>query len=456
MARSFLDRIFGSPPPTLQAALSVDMKRAEVPFLDRSVNTNYIQPYSYLPGWNNKELFDTSWSNLVERVFSVNSAIGQCMRVLAQGYPEPPPMVRVGDEEQPMHQLQALLERPNPLMSHSELMSLSIVYRAVGGNCYLHKIRGTGGQVAELWPYHAGQMWPVPSRYGWVEEYEYEVGFGDRRRIKGEDIIHLKWPIPDLARPWMGMSPLAMIAREVMSDTEATVFVYALLHNDAVPHGVITLPAGTPMSPGQADKLRNKFTDQHGGDRRGGVVILEQGAEYTRVSLNPTEMNFDALRRVPEARIAGNLGVPPIVAGLNVGLEKSTYSNYEQAVQHMTQGTFVPLWRSDGVELTQALQRDYADSPVVGYNTSLVAALQESTDSKYKRALEAFGGTVATLDEVRALIDLPPIDQVIAGDKRGTLFSYEMAAASTIAPPQPTIVDVTPAAPQLTGDSTDA
>jgi HK97 family phage portal protein len=382
-----------------------------------------------------------AWAGRVHVVSQSNSALGACILKYALGYNEPPPMVKVNDEEQPDHALQRLLERPNPLMSHAELKAIDIIYRIFGGNTYLHKVRGGGGQVVELWPYHAGQMWSVPSRFGWVEEYEYDAGHGKKKRIPAADIIHLKWPIIDLSAPWRAVAPLVAIAREVMTDAEAARFAYALLHNDAIPRGVVTLPEGTAMSPKKAEDLRNKFRKDHGGDNRGGVVILEQGAGYTRVSMNPQEMDLSALRRVPEARIAGNLGMSPMVGHLTAGLERSTYSNAEQAYREVVQGTFVPMWRSDGNELTQALQSEYPDKPTIAYNTSLVASLQESTDDKYNRTLKAFDSNVTMLDEARALIDLPPVDQVIQGDTRGKLFSFEMVNASTIAPPQPRIID---------------
>lgn len=416
---------------------SVEEKSAPIPFTDEpTADYGWYEPTTFVR-WGRKDWLDTSWSSLVTDLFSVNSALGACVLKYALGYPEPPVMVRINDEEQPRHPLQALLDRPNPQMSHAELKVFSIIYRIVGGNCYLVKTRNEMGQVIELWPFHAGQMWPVPGRFTWVEEYEYDAGRGQKQRIPAKDVIHLKWPIPDLSKPWLGMSPLVLIAREVMSDTEASEFAYALLHNDAVPHGVITLPPGTPMSPQNAEKLRNKFKDQHGGDERGGVVILEQGADYARVSLSPNEMDLSALRRVPEARIAGNLGMSPMVGHLTAGLERATYSNAEQAERAVTQGTFVPMWRSDGLELTHGLQGEFPGNPVVAYNTSLVAALQESTNEKYKRSLDAFEKNVATLDEARALIDLPPFDQVVQGDTRGTLLSFELSQASSAAPPLP-------------------
>lgn len=441
------DRLFGVKRERFAIAPQAEVKKSDIPFISEEVDRGWVDSYGYLNSWTPVQWMDTSWASLVSQIYQVNAAVFQCISTLAFGYNEPPPIVKINGEVSPDHELQLLLDRPNPLMSHAELMQMTIVYRAIGGNCYLKKIRNSMGQVIELWPYHAGQMWPVPSRFNWVEEYEYDAGRGQKKRIKASEIIHLKWPAVDLRAPWQALSPLVVIARECMTDSEATRFLYALLKNDAVPRGVVTLPEGTAMSPSKADKLRKNFHDEHGGEKAGGIVILEQGAGYTRVSLDPSELAFDAMRRVPEARIAGAFRVPPIVAGLNVGLDKATYANYETAVVQMTRGTFVPLWRSDAVEYTQALAAEYPDAPVVAYNTSLVAALQENTNEKHKRAGDAFDKNIALLDESRAMIDLPPIDQVISGDVRGKFFRYELAPPKLM---QPTITDVTPKPLQIT------
>jgi HK97 family phage portal protein len=434
-----LDRLFGT-------------KTAKVPFVSDDIVRAAADPYGYsYTQWSESEWIDTSWSSLVSNIYAVNSAVGQCILKLAQGYPEPPPMVLVNGEEQENHPLKALLDRPNPLMSHSELMQISIIYRVVGGNAYYHKVRGSGDRIVELWPYHQGQMWPLPSQFGWVEDYAYRNGKGEIRRIPARDIIHLKWPMTDLSAPWQASSPLAIILREVLTDSEATRFTHSLLKNNAMPSGVITLPEGTAMSPQKAQQLRDKWEKEHGGDKRGGIAILEQGASYTRVSMSPDEIDLAPLRDIPESRIAGNLGVPAIVAGLSIGLKEMTKANYEQARKSMTEETFVPMWRSDAVEMTQALQGEFGGRPVVTYNTTKVASLQESTDAKFKRATEAFLANGMTMDEYRALIDLPPFDTIVQGDQRGLFLSYELKPAPQ-PQMQPRILDITPTPPQLTDE----
>jgi phage portal protein BeeE len=164
----------------------------------------------------------------------------------------------------------------------------------------------------------------------WIDQYEYYPNGmmsidAERILIPASEIIHLKWPSIDLAQPWVALPPLRAVAMEVNSDTEMTRYIYALLANDAVARTVISLPAGSQLTNTQFSRLEEQFKIRHGGERRGGVGIVEGGATINRMALNLQELAIEALRRIPESRIAGALRVPAALAGLYVGLEKMTY-----------------------------------------------------------------------------------------------------------------------------------
>lgn len=399
---------------------------------------------AFVSPWRTVTWSDLSFERMGSEGYKKNAAVYQCIQRLALGYSEPPPIVKnLKGEPQPTSPLQRLLNRPNPMMTHGELQNYIIHYKALGGQCYAHIVRNRLGMPVELWPYHAGQIRPVPGRTTWVDGYEYDRGDGEKVRIPVEDIIHFKWPSVDPFQPWVALAPLTAVAREVDSDSEMTRYLYALLVNDAAPRGVVTLPTGTTLSPTQATRLRDQFHLQHGGDNRGGVVILEQGATFSRTSLNMQELAFDALRRVPEARIAGAFGVPAILAGLYVGLEKATYANFKEAREQLTQDTYVPLWKADAQELTLALGDD---ALVVEYDLQRVAALQEDETEKYTRAVQLFDAGVTTKNEVRIYLGFPRVKDLVRDDPDGDVFKTDTAAPT----PQQPIIDVTPVPPVLT------
>lgn len=435
MAPQFIERLFGVKRERFAIA---DVKSAEIPLTRHYINQ-----------WAPTEWMDTGWDRLVSDGYNANAAVFQCISTLAFGYNEPPPLVlRMGDPD-PNHPLQKLLNRPNPVMSHAELMLYSMVYRAVGGQCYYHKVRNKAGVVVELWPYNTAQMWPVPSVFGWTESYGYLDKNGTVQTVPASDVIHLKWPSVDLVNPTKALPPLMAIAREVDTDSEMTRYLYALLKNDATPRTLLNVK--TNLSDTQFERLRQQFSQRHGGDNRGGVGVVEGDATVTRMSMNLQELAIEALRRVPESRIAGAFRVPAILAGLYVGLEKATYANYKEARSQLTEDTFVPLWRSDATELTQALVSEFDANPdrlVITYDTGKVAALQENEDAKYARVLGVYDAGLIMKNEGRAIIGLPPVKDLKRDDPEGDVFKSETVAP----PPEPQIIDAIVEPRQLVDD----
>lgn len=405
-------------------------------------------------GWN-----DLTFDRINTEAVRSNAAVAACLLALTFKYNEPGiGVIDRNGEPQPDHPLQALLDRPNPLMSHSELMLYVINYKAVGGNCYLHKVRNRAGQCIQLWPYHSGLMRPVPSKTAWIAEYEYcpegtLTPGSDRVRIPASEVIHLKWPLVDLSQPWLAQAPLLAAAREVDTDTEMTRYLYALLMNDAVVRTVLTMPAGSKLNDSQFERLRQQWQGRHGGVNRGGVGIVEGGATISRMALNMQELSMEALRRIPESRIAAAFRVPALLAGLYVGLEKSTYSNFQEARKQLTEDTFVPLWKSDAIEYTQALAtaEEYGDDVTVRYDVGKVAALQEAETDKYTRILAAYDGQVVTKNEARAYLGYQKVGEIQATDEGDTFKTTPVP----VVPAQP-IIDVEPVPPKMLTDSTAA
>lgn len=396
---------------------------------------------AFVPEWTKTSWITPSFKRLTEEGYASNAAVYQCVSALAFGYNEPPPVVKDQDDEPlPKHQLQVLLNRPNPMMSHAELMTYMIIYKAIGGNAYLLKVRNSSGIVIELWPYHAGQVTPIPSRFDWIAEYEFDNGDGEKTKVPAKEVIHLKWPSIDLDQPWLALPPLRAVAREVDTDSEMTRYLYALLKNDATPRTLLNVK--TNLNDVQFERLRQQFSFRHGGDNRGGVGVVEGDATISRMAMNLQELAFETLRRVPESRIAGAFRVPAILAGLYVGLEKATYANYKEARAQLTEDTFVPLWKADGIELTQALSNEFSGDTVIEYDLGEVAALQENEDAKYTRIIAAYDSGITTKNETRLYLGLPRVGELQIVDE-GDTFKTEAQ------PMQPNILDVTPQPPLL-------
>ena len=399
------------------------------------------------------------YDSLITNGFLMNSAVSACVRALVFALPEAPMLVKtmgkkpkeVGDN----HPLQQLLRRPNPQCGEKEFKQIIANYLATGGNCLIYKARSGStntGRVRELWPFSIGQMWPEAPQGigGLIEWYRYRKPNGETVRIPAKDVIHLKWPVVDPYRPWLGLSPIELARREIDTDNELTTYLKAMVQNDAAPRTILAFPDGTYLSPEQQEQLAAQFGIRHGGEKRGGVSIVTGGADVHRMSMNLQELTFDTLRFVPEARITAQFGTPPIIAGLNVGLEHATYSNIEQASKDYTNRTLVPLWDMSASEFTADLVPEFGGDGklFIEHDYTKVAAMQESADAKYTRATLGYKEGIMWLNEAREHIGL---DAVPDGDV------FKAAPAPPMPPGQQPPIDVTPLPPkQLTDQAAKA
>ncbi len=366
-----------------------------------------------VPEWLRHSFMIPTFEALVREGYKGNAAVFACISQLVMAYIEPRLMVmRLTDSGRvplPTHPLSLLLRHPNPQMGQGELLQYHQTYKAIGGNCYWFKVRSKAKRVVQLIPLHDGQITPIAGGTLPVDRYELANGTGKPDIIQARDIVHFKWMIDPL-QPWRGLAPLMAVAREVDSDNEATKYLFALLKNDAVPRIALIAPAGGKvLDDGQVARMRSEWKDRYSGDNRGLPAILEGGLDIKTISLNLQELAFEALHRIPEARIAAAFRVPAVLAGLNVGLEQMTYNNVDGMMQHFTKRTLVPQWRMDEEEMTADLLPEFGggDDLIVAFDLSGVDALAEDVAAKRLWVDGAISRGYMLVNEGRAQIGLP-------------------------------------------------
>lgn len=363
--------------------------------------------------------FQARWSGdapsqVIQNSFKGNSAVLACTMVWATSYPEPTLKVydRASKKVIPTHPLSQLLERPNEIMGQDELWLYEIVYKLLGGNNYMHILKARNGTPGELYPYHFGQIAAVPAGPKWVDHYEFHMGNGSTQSILREDIIHTKWPLPDPTSPWQAMAPLVALAKEIGIDNELTRFVKGLLQNDAVMRGVLKLAAGVNVTEKRRKELKADFVTEHGGNRVGGLAVLEAGMEYERIAMNFDELEAGGLRNAEHALIAGVLRVPPQLAHLPVGLEHQIYNNVAEARYGFTQLALIPFWKATAAEVQSSLLPYFGDptKQYVAFDLTEVEALKAAKQEAGTRAINAKEKGILTVNEARAELGYPPIE----------------------------------------------
>ncbi len=356
-----------------------------------------------------------------------NSIVGGCVNWMSRTFPEADLSVRRYDETTqqtvavPDHPLRVLLNRPNPYFSGRLLRMALCTDFIVTGNAYAIKVRSADGSVVQLWWAASSTLTPASASrehqrgYGsdednaFISHYDYSVGSGASTQLPVEDVIHFRFGIsPDNTK--LGRSPLASVFRELFTDDEAANFTAALLRNSAIP-GVVLAPGEGVGAVNEEDleQIRSKWSDQFGSDNRGRLMIMRGATKVTTVSFSPSEMNLRELRRIPEERVSGALGVPAIVAGLGAGLDRSTFANMAEAREMAWESGLIPIQSLIADDLSSQLLPDFDDDQTaeVYFDYGNVRVLQADQTDMARRWRELVEGSIAKRSEARAALNLP-------------------------------------------------
>jgi len=277
---------------------------------------------------------------------------------------------------------------------------------------FYEKERSKAGRVVGLWP-----MWPqrvtilaVDSKPGQrvkrtVEAYEWTSGT-DKIRLPAQDVIHFKRPHPR-EKLW-GFPPLAAAAREGDTDNSATDFVNAFFTNAGVPFGLLKVEGY--IDPAERVRVEEAYLEMHSGKARWHrPLILGSGTEWVSMADSFKDMDFPNLRQITETRICMVFQVPPIIIGAFSGLERSTFSNYEESVTSFWTQTLMPHYRRIQDCLNLNLAPEFGRDIRVRFDFSGVKALQEEVSSLWERVnagiergwlMVSEGRSMAGLDEV--------------------------------------------------------
>lgn len=387
--------------------------------------TSFVFPSSYF-GQNGLGIsnFFSGFSSIEPRDFpyqNVNaynsSVVMACHNWISGAFKEAKPTVyRMKDdgtkEALPNHRCAKLLRRPNPYYNYSKLMGAVLLSYNLDGNGYVFKEKADNGvgitRALYYIPHYMIEPIKEPGDTAYISYYRYTVD-GVQFRIPPNRILHFKYDL-DPYNPIKGRKILQPVYSLIYADEEADRFGAALLRNMAIP-GVVITPADdkVKVEPADAEALKENFKRKFGGDKRGEPLVTNFAAKVSSLGFTPREMDMKALRRLPEERVAAQFRIAAVVAGLGAGLDKATYSNYEQAERHSYESAVVPMWVEFAEEWTRLLEEFTGgdESYQVEYDYSQVKALRESAEAAVGRATKLFQTNLVDRAQALTIAGLP-------------------------------------------------
>ena len=355
-----------------------------------------------------------SYNTYAKQGYDGNTVVNSCVREIATSASAPKFLLErltaEGGAEQinaSNNEIAAILASPNAEQSQADFIELLTVYLYTTGNAYVLKERNRSGRIISLQLLRSDRI-TIDIENGSVHRYEYEIN-GSTYFIPETEIAHLK--LPNAADDVYGLSPLQVCSRYVNLDISIADFTKSYFANSGIPAGLLKLKRRI-NSQEEANSTRSKWRSSFSGNKGwGNLAVLDEDASYESISPPLKDMDTAALTRTTETRICATFGVPPILLGLQSGLEVSSYSNYEQARESFISETVAPLVNKIAAFLYRALEVSNRERNVtVRAATEDVKAFQEDVNAISLRISKQFTDGIISLNEARAALGYDALD----------------------------------------------
>jgi len=337
------------------------------------------------------------------------------------------------DEATELHDMLALLKKPNPYYSGRVMRKAIAVSVTLDGNAYLIKIRNSQLKPVELWyvPH-----WMIEPHYSedsavFIDYYKYTPK-GVSIELNPADVWHLRDGL-DPRNTRKGLSPLKSLFREVVTDDEAANYTAVMLKNSGVPSVVISPnDDGVDIQDEDAKSIKREFREKFTGDARGGAMVLTRRAKVDTFGWSPKELDLGSLRDIPEERVSAVLGLPAAVVGFGTGLQQTKVGATMQEMRQMAyDDCIIPMQQLHSDEWKNQLLVDFEenlDDWRVYYDNSQVRALQEDEGRIADRAVRSWQGGLITRAEGRKMIkqEVKPEDDVMQMSMGSVLIPRDM------------------------------
>lgn len=335
------------------------------------------------------------------------AAVYSCVLVLSQSVGQLPLHLyrregrdRVRVDGDPLSPLVSF--RPNAWMTGYDWKQLAMVHLLLRGNSFWLKTRGTNGQLREILPIHPDRI------KGVVQDELYRLWYKVARSktevdtIPQADILHFKGLSFDGIA---GLNPIEY-AREMMGLSAAAEKHGAKMFSQGARlAGLLSHPG--KLSQEAADRLEASWAEKYAGiEGAYKTAVLEEGMEFTSMSMTADDSQFLETRQYQRSEIAGFFRVP---AHFVNDLEHATFTNVEHLDLAFVKHSLAP-WL---VAIEQTLQRDLMSPEQQAdhyFKFVLDAILRGDTITRSQAFQRAIMGGWMSPNEVRELEDRNPYE----------------------------------------------
>jgi HK97 family phage portal protein len=299
--------------------------------------------------------------------------------------------------------LSRFLRRPNEYQSISDFLLNATRNLYLDGNAYALALRNSRAEIASLHLMNPRQCRGTTAEDGSVF---YALGgneiidrsLGALPPVPARDVLHIRLQTPrDMLR---GESPLMAAALQMALGDAALAQQVQYFTNQARPSFVLS--SDGPLTPGQAQQLREQWDERASGLNAGGTVVLGFGVKPMAIQSTAADSQLVEIMKLNDQAVAQVFGIPLAVLGIG----QQTYSSTEQLMQ---------AWHARGLgfainHIEVALDDMFGLRGVPDEYTEFdtTALLRSDFKTRIEGLARGVQGGIYSPNEVRALEGLPP------------------------------------------------
>ncbi len=343
---------------------------------------------------------EKSYQDNLKRIYN-NNTVAACVTKLVTTLPEAPLKVRQGDILTDKHEVINLFNKPNTYQSQATLLQLIALHYTIGGNAYIHKVVNGLGRTVELHVYSDQQIQPIISPTKNVEEYLYNFN-NQKFRIPANEIIHLRSPMLNPSRPYLGLSPLTLCGTASDINGKLNNSIYSVLENGGVPTTWLQYKGQGFLDETQIKSVKEQYRQITKNNQNGKNELGILGGAFDKIIESPIFKDYDLpnLWTRSDSEVCAAFGIPPVVLGVFAGLSNMTYDNYKQGVKQFTESVRIPIWNLWEEQITRSFQTEFPNV-VVEFDLSQVQALLPDADKLSADTVAQVTSGIITPSEAR-------------------------------------------------------
>lgn len=307
-----------------------------------------------------------------------------------------------------------LWSRPNEAMTPFVYKKLVEYKRLVLGNSYVWIFRDRNGRVAELIPLPPGTCQPyIDPSTGKLWYVATNPKTHEMYRLPPEDILHYKGFSTDGIE---GVSLLTQAARTLRVAESRDVYEQDFYDNGGRPSGVLKTDTDLSGKTEQVDEegremsykdiIRKEWERIHtGAGKSMRIAVLDNGLDYTPISVSNSDAQFVESKGVSIADIARFTGVPLYLLYSGKESYQSNQANGTEYVKYAIQPAVVQYEEEDSLKLLTPSER--AEGLWLPRNMMAELRGDSTTRKEWYRGMREIGAM--SVNEIRALEDMPPV-----------------------------------------------